>query len=180
MSKRIFIAIPVSNEIRKQAVKIRQKHKNLDVRWLFGHNLHITLIAPWEEDNIQKVENALENISNRIGPFDIEFHKVTFGPNNRTPRLIWAEGPVPEKLTKLKKKLKEILKKEKILETYEKRSFRLHMTIARFKPGKFKTFPTKKIDEKINWKQKTDKVALMQSHLTNTHAEYKTLREFNI
>jgi len=165
MKSRLFIAIPISKEIQTLSAKFQQKHKDLDVRWTSGKNLHITLIAPWYEKDIEKVKKALDKLENLIGGFDISLKKLAFGPSKKIPSLMWAEGPTPEKLKVLRKKLK----------AHEKKPFRLHMTIARFSPKKFKSQNLKNLEKSINWQQKAYSIVLMQSHLSDKPAEYEIL-----
>jgi 2'-5' RNA ligase len=183
--KRIFIAISISKEIQKKATTLQKELKDLDIRWLHSHNLHITLIPPWNEDDFKKVKKILKTqITTKFKSFTLNFKKIIFGPpsksSSRPPRMIWAIGPTPPELIRLKKQLEKTLLNEKIIHKTASRPFRLHLTLARFKPKDFKNFPIQTLNKDVTWKQKVTSFTLMQSHLSHTHAEYKILEEVKI
>ncbi len=144
------------------------------IRRLAGKNLHITLIPPWYTDNIDAVVKKLNKVS--CPPFDIEFHKVAYGPDPKRPRLIWAEGTASEGAVCLKDRLEKMFPEYK--STYKE--WLVHMTIARFKPEEFSSFPIKKLDEKVLWKDKIKTFILMESHLSREGADYEVLEEFKL
>lgn len=172
---RIFIAIPVSEKLQNEVLKYRELYPDLAARWLEGKNLHITLIPPWEEENIEKVKIILKPLENKFGRFEMEFNSVSFGPNDYNPRLIWATGKAPKEIIKLKKSLEELLRMPS-----ERDSFLLHLTIARFNPSEFKHFPIKKINDEINWKDAAKEFAIMRSRLSRSGADYEILEKFNL
>lgn len=172
---RIFIAIPISKKLQGEIMEYRKFYQNLPARWLEGKNLHITLIPPWEEKNIEKTKEILKPLENKFGEIEMEFNKVFFGPNPRSPRLIWATGKAPNQIIDLKKTLEKILNKP-----VERKNFLLHLTIARFQPEKFKDFPIKKIDDEINWKEVAEEFVIMRSHLSRQGADYEILERFKL
>lgn len=178
--KRLFIAIPISANLQKEILRFQKQFPRLNVRWLYGKNLHITLIPPWYEENVENLKTTLKKIKeskNKIGSIKLLFEKVAFGPDPRAPRLIWAEGETPQSLIVLKHELDQILLKEKIIQKIENRPFRLHMTLARFRPENFHKFPIKKLNEKISWEEDVTSIVLMESHLSPRGADYEILDE---
>ncbi len=199
MPHRIFLAIPASPGLQQQAFEFQQQHSNLHVRWLSGHNLHITLVPPWEEDNIETVieilnrhydrpqhqmfgerRNPYLHEKSRQGSLDkarddmrVIFTSASFGPNPNSPRLIWATGETPKALPELKSKLESILNTQP-----EQRDFKTHITLARFRPDDFKTFPSKSLIEQIHWGMPVDSFVLYESHLSPSGAEYEILETF--
>lgn len=172
--KRIFIAIPISEDVQKEILKWTKRYKKLPVRWLAGKNLHITLIPPWYTDNVETVIKKLKKVE--CPPFDIEFSKVSYGPDPKRPRLIWAEGTASESVVCLKDKLEKMLPEYK--STYKE--WLMHMTIARFDPDTFSSFPVKKIDEKVIWQDNIKTFVLMESHLSREGADYEILETFHL
>lgn len=170
MSDRVFLALPISERLQGEIQTWEQQFKNIPVRWLKGKNLHLTLIPPWEENNIGKLIEALKREELRIGSFEINLNRVSFGPNPREPRLIWAEGQTPPQLLQLKSSLEQTLGFRP-----DPRPFRLHLTLARFRPEQFKSFPTATMNETVEWHDTISHVVLFKSHLLPTGAEYKTL-----
>lgn len=172
--KRIFIAVAISKEPQDKILKWTKKYKKLPVRWLAGKNLHITLIPPWYTDNVETVIKKLKKVS--CPPFDIEFSNVSYGPDPKRPRLIWAEGTASENIVCLKDKLEKMFPEYK--NTYKE--WLMHMTIARFDPGTFSSFSVKKLDEKVSWQDKIKSFVLMESHLSREGADYEVLEKFNL
>lgn len=172
---RIFIAIPISKKLQKEVKKYREFYPDLKIRWLEGKNLHITLIPPWEEKNVEKVKAVLRPLENKFSQFEIEFKSVFFGPNQYNPRLIWATGKAPEQIVKLKKDLESALKMPS-----GKNEFLLHLTLSRFRPEDFRNFSVKKINDEINWQDTANEFVIMRSHLSRSGADYEILKRFKL
>lgn len=183
---RIFIALPISEALQLKILKWEKDFANLPVRWLQGKNLHITLVPPWyiqartEADSTQtnaeldRVKTALQAVSG-YGSFEVNFSKVAFGPEPQRPRLIWAEGETPKELIELIQKVHQLLGREE-----EKRPLKLHLTIARFRPETFSSFPIKQLDEKVDWRDKINRVVLFESKLSREGADYQILSEISL
>ena len=166
---RIFVAVPISNELQEKILEWEKFFPDLPVRWLLGKNLHITLTPPWGENNVEEVKNLLEKVENPA-PFEVEFDEVSFGPNPKAPRLIWANGSAPKEIVNLKSNVEEVLEFKP-----ENRPYKLHLTLARFRPEDFRNFKIKNLREKVLWKEKIDSFVLMESHLSRAGAEYEII-----
>ena len=174
---RVFVAIKISEELQKRILEWEEKYKALPVRWLPSENLHITLIPPWEEKNVEEVKSKLSKLSklSKTGEFDILFNKVSFGPKPEHPRLIWAEGKSPENFKKLRKNT------EQILGVYNNHPDEyIHVTLARFDPRDFKKLKTRELNEQVDWKDKVKSVILYQSQTLPEGAKYTILEEIKI
>jgi len=177
MKKRIFIAITIPKNLQQKIWDWQQSLTyQLPVRWLALKNLHLTLIPPWYEDNLEKIFLALDALPKKYPPFKIKFSQVTFGPNRYQPRLIWATGETPQASLVLQKALGSLFPHLKS----EKRPFRLHLTLARFRPEQFASFPIKNLNEIINWQTDVTSISLMQSHLSKTGADYEILKDIKL
>lgn len=166
---RVFVALAISNEFQEKILEWEKFYPDLSVRWLLGKNLHITLTPPWEENNVEEVKNLLEKIDPTV-PFEVEFDEVSFGPNPKSPRLIWASGNAPKEIVDLKGNI------EKVLEIKpENRPYKLHLTLARFQPEDFSNFEIKNLREKVLWKEKIDSFVLMESRLSRAGADYEII-----
>lgn len=173
MKRRIFVALSIEKQLQDEILAWEQQFKKLPVRWLTGKNLHITLVPPWYTDDVNPVIKKLREAEHFVGLFDIAFSRVTYGPTMREPRLIWAEGRTPPQLLALKETIEKALDSEP-----EKRSFKLHLTIARFRPETFTSFPIKTLDENVLWRQRCERFVLMESHLSRTGADYEIIESF--
>lgn len=179
MSKhRLFIALPISPTLKGKIFDWSRKYNTLPVRWISRKNLHLTIIPPWYENSPEKIKKILQKFSkkNKGKPLHLNFESITYGPNQSSPRLIWASGQHSSEVNDFKNNLENFLKEQDISIKEEKRLFRPHLTLARFKPEYFSEFPIKKIDDKISWKTKISKFVLMESHLSKSGADYEILQ----
>jgi 2'-5' RNA ligase len=175
MARRIFVALPISPALQNEILVWEQKFQNLPVRWVKGKNLHITLVPPWETDETDKIAKLLNGLKETIGKIDLKFDRVAFGPNLREPRLIWAEGNTPAPLVRLKSSLEVTLGREP-----DPRPFKLHLTLARFRSEHFQSFPTKTLNESVNWRDTATSFVLMESHLLPGGADYEIMEKISL
>ncbi len=170
MNARIFIAVPVPADIQQTVASWQEAWRDrLPVRWIAGRNLHLTLIAPWTESNVRTVTAQFDPLG-KFEPFEVTFSTISFGPSQRAPRLVWATGPTPPELVNLVATSEEHFKQPTGF-----RPVLLHLTLARFNPADFPSFPAKQLDEKVDWRMTVDSVALMESRPTPSGSEYRTL-----
>lgn len=158
----------------------QKAHSNLQVRWIKPENLHITVVPPWyvAEDGLYEVIKVFEQTLKDFKTFPVLFEKILFGPPGQPPRLIWTEGETPEEFKSLKSLIEDALMADPKTGFWkkEKRPGKLHLTIARFRPGSIKIKP---LNETINWRFETNRIDIMASELKRTGAEYTTLQIFN-
>lgn len=178
MKRRIFVAVPVSEKLQNEILAWEGGSRDLPVRWLAGKNLHVTLVPPWYEDNIERAKALIGGALGKFKPFEIIFERVAYGPDPRSPRLIWAEGRVPQGLAALHGGLANALGATLGFEP-EARPFRLHLTLARFRPEDFRAFPAKELDEKVRWQETVNSITLMESHLSSAGADYEVLERWS-
>lgn len=167
---RLFVALPITPTLQEKVFAWARAYESLPVRWLTGKNLHITLIPPWYEADIEYVQKQLQKLSWDKGSLSLAFRRVLYGPNPREPRLIWAQGETPPELGELKDKFEQILDIES-----EKRPLKLHLTLARFRPENFSKFRIKHLDDPVTWDEEVHEVVLMESHLARSGADYEIL-----
>lgn len=175
MKRRIFVALPISTALQAEILEWEKRWKNLPVRWLASKNLHLTLVPPWYEENVDEIIARLESLRDIQKPFVLEFEKVTYGPDLRRPRLIWAEGKTPRELVELKTKTEKVLAQKP-----DSRPLLLHLTLARFRPEDFSSFPVKRLEEKVCWREEINSLVLMESRLSPLGADYETLVEVTL
>jgi RNA 2',3'-cyclic 3'-phosphodiesterase len=174
--KRIFVGIKISGDLASEIAFWQKRYrKKLNVRWISRKNLHITLIPPWYENDIAAVFDKLDGVRPGFYPIKVSFQKVTFGPNPKVPRLIWVEGEASQKIYELKSGIEKLMGVSP-----EKRGFKLHLTLARFKEKDFGSFSLKKLDDKVLWKMNAGSFQVFESILSPLGAEYKVLREISL
>lgn len=176
MKRRLFIGIKVGQDLESQVVKWRSRHKNkLNIRWTKQKNLHMTLVPPWCGENINRLIKKINNLKLKIKPFEVYFERIEFGPGSKRPRLIWAVGKKPKEIDYLEKYLAELFRKKP-----QRESDFIHLTLARFNPGDFRKFSVKKIEDKINWRDKVDSICLFESKLSKHGSDYRVLYTLKI
>jgi 2'-5' RNA ligase len=206
--KRVFVGIPIAKELGEEVLRWRnitplpplprlrrtsnpplargEINKNSPpyeggdrggLRWLSPKNLHVTLVPPWYQDDIQDVIDRLQKVHGQ--PFAISFNQITFGPNPKAPRLIWAKGKASAELSDLKLSVEQILNTA-INDGRHLLQYQPHITLARFRAEDFGKFKARHLDEKISWHQKVESFALYESHLSPQGADYEILAEFKL
>lgn len=172
----IFIGIKASPKLQEKILEWRKKfEEKLPVRWISAEDLHLTIVPPWNEKNIDNAKRNLEAAVFEIKSFDIEFTHILYGPNPRKPRLIWLLGPENKNLISIEEKLLDAFGME------SRRPLKPHMTAARFRQAEFKKFPIKKLDEPFIWKEKVESVTLFESRkIPVDDIKYKILYQINL
>ncbi len=159
--------------MRDDALAWQAGHVGWPVSWLSGDNLHITVVSPWFETEVDKVINKLEEfVKNPRHTFFIDFFKVVFGPNRQAPRLVWVEGNPPHSLLKLKDDLEITLNRP------DPRFYRLHLTLARFKALDFGPILPNLFD-RVDWGGEIKSFILFESKLEPAGVEYVKIKEFS-
>ncbi len=167
---RLFVGIGVSRAMEEAVAEWSRAHDAFPVRWITGQNLHVTLVPPWEGEP----ESALGQLK-RVplsAEVSLRFHTVSFGPSPRAPRLVWAKGDASPALTRLRSDALEVFG---VVPTYAR--FRLHLTLARFRPETWKHFPSRELCEQVEWRDEVRALRLYRSHLLPGGAEYEVLAE---
>ena len=169
--KRVFIGIPASRELAEAAGAFRRSHIDMQVRWVKPENLHLTLVPPWECRDVEPVCRAIKEAAIGLDSVDVLFNKVSFGPEPRRPRLIWATGAPPAALAELSLRLQALAG----IEEDDRRSFLLHLTLARFNSLDLRSMASKKLRETVEWNGTLDAICLYESIMKPGGAEYVEL-----
>lgn len=170
MKKRLFIGIPLSADLNTTITiwKSRQAASPL-IRWIKPHNLHITLVPPWETETHECDIQTFKQIPLHVKSFILAFAKITYGPHADHPRLIWLLGETPKSLPILTDKLTK-----RMNQPIQSRPFKLHTTLARCKENSTYQYPQLN-DVSVDWRMRTTSVVLYESILHPDGAEYKQL-----
>jgi len=180
--RRIFVGIPISEEVKREILNWEQNFKfqitnfksdlENSIRWVAPKNLHVTLVPPWRAKELKVESEKLKEI--KFQPFEIKFDNISFGPNIREPRMIWATGQAGEEIKKLKK-LIEIALIENVDYT-RGRAYNQHVTLARVK----ELPPALSLAKRgelavVDWRQTVKSFVLYESHLSPQGADYEVL-----
>ncbi|MBI2034041.1 MAG: hypothetical protein HYT13_03005 [Candidatus Liptonbacteria bacterium] len=154
----------------------RRPYERLPVRWIDERNLHVTLVPPWYEGNIEGARMKLERLRGALSPFDISFKTVSWGPDPRRPRLIWATGPTPKELRELKQCVDALYPEHAEVG----RPLTLHATLARFREEEGRSMSRPFTPLPHGWNMTVQSVVLYESKLLRGGAEYEILGEVRL
>jgi LigT like Phosphoesterase len=98
---RVFVALKMAPEIAGELARIARELERLPVRLIASADIHLTLVPPWNEVSIPDAVCKLRRVADSFGIFTLEFRHVTYGPEPRRPRLLWAECAAGPDLTRL-------------------------------------------------------------------------------
>ena len=182
---RVFIAINLPEEVKRELAKFYDKWPELPARWTAKDNLHITLefLGDLTDIEIGEVCLAVKDVAKRHKSFDIVLNKVLYGPPKKNPpKMVWADGEKSEDLADLKEDLQEKLL-EKIAFRPEGASFTPHITLARISEWEFKKFDLDErpeINEDIDLVFTVESIEVMESELKRGGPQYTILESHEL
>ncbi len=180
IKKRLFIAINLPQNIRdKIAAEIERIRYDFaqDIRFMEPVKWHITLVfLGYQKDElVNNILEAMEECAANFQPPVIELSSITYGPLDKTPRMIWTNGSLntSKVLAELKNCLVDALSDRGVNFKQEYRGFKTHITLARFQTTRKEKLPL--IDKKFDWHFTANSLDLMESRLKRSGAEYTRL-----
>ncbi len=190
---RIFIAINLPEDIKKQLFLYSEKWSELPAKWTAKDNLHITLefLGNLTDIEIGDVCKIADEVAKRHKSFSINLNKICYGGvrpvsdprlTPHIPRMIWAMGEKSDELADLKIDLQECLV-EKISFKPEPRSFTSHITLARILEWEFRKIEPEErpeINEEINFVVPVESIEVMESELKRGGPVYTILESHNL
>ena len=163
---RLFIGIKTSEKLQKEIMKWQEENTGLPVRFIRPENLHMTLVPPWYEDGPDDAVSKLKSIKYR--KIRVVFNKIVI---NYRSQVIWAEPEnPPEEIFSMVDDLRKLFKSK------DTRPYRLHLTVARFKNGKF--LQNVRFGE-IKCEEQIDNITLFESKLGAKEAIYNKIFSLN-
>ena len=182
---RIFIAINLPEDVKRELVSYYDKWSELPCRWTKKDNLHITLEFLGDLTDIEMADacNVVRDVAIKHKSFSISLNKILYGPPNKSittlsvPKMIWVEGEKPQELTDLKEDLQEALV-ERVSFKPESKSFVLHITLARILEWEFRKFDLEErpeINENIDLVFTAESIEVMESELKKGGPVYTIL-----
>ncbi|MFQ5949705.1 MAG: RNA 2',3'-cyclic phosphodiesterase, partial [Nitrospiria bacterium] len=134
-SARLFIALPLSKEIRRGCAMLQERGRNLiaSVRWSDPEKLHLTLLFLGQiEWSVQlQIKEIIQGVANSFPPFSVDISGLGAFPKRRSPRVIWIGiSEAPLLMTIQQKFVTSIASLGIPIET---RPYRPHLTLGRIK-----------------------------------------------
>jgi RNA 2',3'-cyclic 3'-phosphodiesterase len=191
MQKRIFTAIDISEQARRQAAdyieNLRREFSGLRVSWEKPEKIHLTLkfLGDCDERQIKNLETAVSNAAKIFAETEedknIKIRILDTGvfPSARNARILWL-GLQDEKQSL--SKINQILETEceKIGFEKEKRNFKPHLTIARLRePQKSGNLAEKHFENEFEPVEfEISEIVIYESKLLPTGSIYRKLKGF--
>ncbi len=182
---RVFIAINLPEDVKKELVGYQKKWSDLPARWVSRDNLHITLVFLGYLTDVELGEVCMivKEVAQKYNSFDINLNKVIYGPVGKNPpRMIWVEVERLKELSFLKKDLEgELL--NPIGFRPEARTFNLHITLARIKLLEFRSINPEErpeVNEDLNLNFSVESIEVMESQLKRPGTVYTIMESFSL
>lgn len=166
---RVFIAINLPPDIKKELARYCDKYPELPAKWTTKDNLHITLefLGYITDEEIAQVCKETQEVARQHKSFSVNLNKVVYGPPNKTPKFIWALGETSKELADLKNDLQ---RKDEI--------FTPHVTLARISEWELRRLDQEEIPEiaeNIDLEFFVETIEVMESELKRGGPVYSIL-----
>jgi 2'-5' RNA ligase len=102
---RVFLGIKLSMDIAKELATIALELERFDVRPVAADDMHLTLVPPWPEDSVPNAIDRLHRAVTGCPAFALAITHVGYGPDQRRPRLLWADCATVDELEALRNAL---------------------------------------------------------------------------
>ena len=182
---RIFIAINLPSDIKRELSSYAEKWPELPAKWTEKDNLHITLefLGHLSDEEVGEVCLAVKEVAERHNGFSLNINKILYGPPGKMPpKMLWAEGEKSEELTLLRKDLENYLT-EKVKFVPENRTFAPHITLARISAWEFKAIEPEErpeIEENIDLMFSVESVDVMESEMKKGGPVHTVIESFEL
>jgi len=185
---RVFIAINLPKEIKKELFEYSEKWLDLPAKWTSKDNLHITLefLGSLTDEEIGEVCVVAKEVAERHNVFSLNLNKILYGPPNlkvtQAPKFVWAEGDKSEELSALREDLEESLT-EKVRFVPENRIFSPHITLARIITSEFRLINLEErpeINEGLDLIFTVESIEVMESEMKKDGPVYTVLESHQL
>jgi RNA 2',3'-cyclic 3'-phosphodiesterase len=183
---RIFIAINLPEEIKRELAKYQERFPELPAKWTAKDNLHITLefLGDLTDVEIADACKAVAEVSKQHKSFSINLNKVLYGPPKKMPpRMVWADGESSNELADLKKDLQEYLLENIKFRPEPSHGFIPHITLARISEWAFRQIEPEErpeVAEDIDLTFSVESIEVMESELKRGGPVYTILESHNL
>ena len=136
MAIRSFLAFELPLDIKKTVEEVldQAKQYDLSIKWVPLMNIHLTVVflGNIQEQDIPDIGEGIEKSCSQTAVFHISLDNMGCFPNKRNPRVLWLglKGEI-KRMSIFRDEIQNQLLPFGI--TQEKRPFRPHLTLGRFK-----------------------------------------------
>jgi 2'-5' RNA ligase len=179
---RLFVALEIPRGVRDNLATLIKDLRTSDSkpRWVRPENLHLTLkfIGEVPASKVDDIRGALSGVRSDQ-PVELNFQGLGFFPNEKHPRVLWANMDASRNLKSLAADVDRVL--HALGFPCEKRPFTPHLTLARFSspgiPEKLSTAIRQNVTREFG-SLRTNEFHLIESKLKPSGAEYTRLASF--
>jgi len=184
MTKRLFLAINLPQEIKKQladlVLKLQKANKNKPIKWVEKDNFHLTLhfLGSVPEERILAINQEIEPIVQNFKTLNFALsNSINAFPDLNNPKVIFLEMKELNdgQTIKLQKQIEEGLRELGF--EIDNRPFKLHLTLGRIKFKTSMQIPNFSIQLSEFIIQSID---LMESQLTPTGPIYSIIKKYSL
>jgi len=185
---RIFIAINLPEEIKRELFLYSRKWPELQAKWTPKDNLHVTLefLGDVTDEELGEVCLAAKDTLGVQKSFNLSINQIIYGPprlrSGQTPRMVWAMGDKSKELGELRQTLEKALLK-KVSFIPENRGSAPHITLARLSSFVFKQIDQDEIpeiNETIDLVFTVESIEIMESELKRGGPQYTVLESYQL
>jgi 2'-5' RNA ligase len=185
---RIFIAINLPGDIKKELSSYSAKWPELPAKWTEKDNLHITLefLGNLTDEEVGEVCVAAKEVAEKHSSFSLNISQILYGPlplhSSAAPRMIWASGEKSEELSVIREDLENALT-EKVRFVPENRMFAPHITLARISEWEFRKIEPEErpeINENLDLIFTVESIEVMESEMKKGGPVYTILESFQL
>ncbi len=174
---RLFVAIPVDDQIKRRMLQVCDDIDVRDarVRWCSEEQLHLTLkfIGDVEDSLVKPISDAVQHVADKTPPLEMEIGEAGCFPQSGPVRVIWiggseSSGTLLQVVQQLEEELVPLGTRE------EKRTFSEHFTIGRvkFDHSRGRLRESVKVANFDACRQAVRELVLYQSTLCQSGAQY--------
>ncbi len=181
---RIFIAINLPPEIKKDFSNYEKRFSSLPAKWTPRDNLHVTLlfIGDVTETELGEVCLAAKEVAERHEALEINLNKVDYGPDEKIPpRYLWVSGQKTKELVDLKNDLQNAIEGKVNVKIDGK--FALHVTLARINTMEWRGIEPEErpeVNENVDLSFSVESIEVMESVLKKSGPEYTVIESFEL
>ncbi len=139
MVRRVFVGLPLSDQLRISFAEFAWQHRDHPgIRLVHPSNYHLTLcfIGEIPEELLQNLLSTVQLVCNRHQSFTLRFNRYSLAPARRDARMIWAKFLVEGAFSQLSKDLCQTFRQFSIKHKYHENPIP-HVTLARFPEAQY-------------------------------------------
>jgi 2'-5' RNA ligase len=156
---RIFVGLKVAANIANDLAELAARLMRSRGRLVSPGDIHLTLVAPWQEASVEKAAETLKSAARGFSPFSLKFEHLGYGPSPGRPSLLWVDCAATHEVTSLR---------DTLMRTFgqtDARPFRPHITLARIPEANWGFARRHPIDIDLSFVQYVRTVELIKSPL---------------